>query len=607
MPIEIIPAVFRADTPHSEKLVVDWLKEDPRASGFTVYHSYGLGAHERTFGPRNSRGKKLHGEIDFVVLVPPAGIVIVEVKGDKIGRSKGQWHQSGCGYSKQINDPCAQMVNNQYEFMRHLQDQLDRDEDKRALRVAGLVLFSKTDHCPSFEDIEINPWEVASLEEYKKYGIAGCIEKALNLSAKALGDVAQKKAPPPPGLLKRVKSVLRRDFDLPVSSLAIREEEERKRIELTERQFQFLSVVEANNRALVTGGAGTGKTLLALEFAKREILAGRTVGLFCFNRLLGTWLDRQVENLRTSLVGEGLGNIVTGTFQSWLFATVQENVTVADLFEKEVASRGEKERWEILDECAALALSDAGAQFDTIIIDEIQDFQNPAWLPLINESLRGGLRDGRWAMLGDYSRQALFSSAENPMGTDDLIDAFSDYGAYPIRLPLSVNCRNTKRIAKMTQALTGFDEKPYEVSGAEGKRVDRVYYRTPKDQFTMIKEARASYLADKISLDEIVLLWDSSNGSNEFPKVAENAGVNLVEWGGNLTKNTGILSSSIQRFKGLEADAVIVCNVHAISDEMLQQKLYVAMSRPRSRLTLILPHTLKEKVDTLMAAHFGEV
>lgn len=302
MPIEFIPTSFHRGTPHSEKLVAEWLKADPQASGFTVYHSHGLGAHERKHGPKKSQGKKPHGEIDFVILVPPAGVVTVEVKGDEISRSQGQWHQRGNGYSNDIDDPTAQMVNNQHKFMHDLLERLDGTEERKALRVAGLVLFPKTAYCPSTEDIECNPWEVASYEEYKKYGIAGCIERALKLTTDAIGG---RNEPPPPGLMNKVKSVLRRDFDLPVSSLAMREEEDRKRIELTEQQYQFLSVVDANDRALVIGGAGTGKTLLALEFAKREILEGRDVGLFCFNKLLGNWLEGQAGNLRTSLVEEG--------------------------------------------------------------------------------------------------------------------------------------------------------------------------------------------------------------------------------------------------------------------------------------------------------------
>ncbi len=603
MPIEFIPTSFHRGTPHSERLVAEWLKADPRASGFTVYHSHGLGAHERKRGPRNSQGKKPHGEIDFVVLVPPAGIVTVEVKGDEISRAKGQWHQRGNGYSHDIDDPTAQMVNNQHKFLQDLQRRLDRKEDQRALRVAGLVLFPKTEHCPPAEDLECNAWEVVSYAEYNEFGIAGCIERALKGTTEAIGG---RKGPPPPGLMNRVKSVLRRDFDLPVSSLAMREEENRKRIELTEQQYQFLSVVDANDRALVTGGAGTGKTLLALEFAKRELLNGRDIALFCFNNLLGAWLERQAQNLRSSLAEEKPGEIYAGTYQSWLLKMVKKDAAVRKLYEDEVLRRGNEERWRILDECAGLALHDVGAQFDTVIIDEVQDFQNPAWIPLIDESLKGGLRDGRWAMFGDYSRQALYSSADNPMRTQDFLDALSGYGAYPTRMPLSVNCRNTKRIADMTAALTGFDEKPYNVLGFEGKRVDRLYYRSPEEEFAKIKQARDGYLSDDISFEEIVLLWDAQGVRDGFLEAAKKSGLKLTQWGDALAKHGDILSSSIQRFKGLEADAVIVCNIHAISEEALQQKLYVAMSRPRSRLTLVLPHTLRATVDNLMAKHFGE-
>ena len=83
------------------------------------------------------------------------------------------------------------------------------------------------------------------------------------------------------------------------------------------------------------------------------------------------------------------------------------------------------------------------------------------------------------------------------------------------------------------------------------------------------------------------------------------AGLNLCDWTENNLHQTVIQSVSIQRFKGLEADAVIVCNLQGLSDFVLQQKLYVAMTRARSRLALILPQYLKDKVDDLMSSYFG--
>ena len=602
MPIQFIPNSFSSRTPHSEKLVADWLTKDPKASRYTVYHSHGLGAHI-TQGASNTGSRvKPHGEIDFVILVPPLGLVTVEVKGDKVSRKEGIWYQKGNGYSRRINDPIRQMVSNQYELKRRLSSALGETSDLQSLIFAGLVILPKTDSCPPGLNLESNEWEVASYAEIRELGISGCIERTLAHTKRVL---KKRNASPPPGLMSRVKAVIRADFDLPISPIVLREEEVRRRNELTEQQYQFLSVVEANGKALVEGGAGTGKTLLALEFAKRELIQGRKIAVFCYNNLLGAWLKTQCDTITRTFATEASPTLVVGTFQSWMHATVSKNTTVRALMEQEVLSRGDQNYWEILEECASLAVEELATKFDTVIIDEMQDFQRSSWLSLIDKSLSKGFKDGRWALFGDYSRQAIFAERGRTFSSTELQDEINGYGAYPVRIPLTLNCRNTKRIIEMTMALTSFSWNTTSTSGLEGKPVHRLYYKTTEEQFKKIQKAYADLINEEIEPKEIVLLWDSMSGTGSFEENAKSADLKLYDWAEDAPLEDGIRSSSIQRFKGLEADAVIVCNLQGISDLAIQQKLYVAMTRARSRLVLVLPHHLKDKVDDLMSAHFG--
>lgn len=602
MPIQFIPNKFGPNTPHSEKLVAHWLENDPGASGFTVYHSHGLGAHERL----NKSGQKVsfkpHGEIDFVILVPPAGIVIVEVKGDKVSRRSGIWYQEGKNYSQQINDPINQMMTNQHEFKRRLVSKFAEPVDLNHLVFAGLVIFPKTDSCPTELDIESNVWEIASYSEIQKFGISGCVKKAIERTRRTL---KKQNSSAGNGLLSRVKSLIRADFDLPVSPIVLRNEENRRRAELTEQQYQFLSVVEANGKAFVEGGAGTGKTLLAIEFAKRELMEGRKVALFCYNNLLSEWLKNQCESMVQTIGFKKNENLFVGTFQSWMSKIVQKNKAVQTLMDQEVSRVGRDHYWRILDESASLAIEDEEAQFDSVIIDEMQDFHNSSWLPLIDKSLVGGLRDGRWALFGDYSRQAIYTASDNELTSVNLQQEINGYGAYAVKIPLTLNCRNTKRIVEMTRALTSFDWASEKHLGPEGKRVDRYYYKNNEEQFDKIRLGINNLKNEKFNSNEVVLLWDAMAGSYQFEESARSAGLDLHDWAMEETPSTAIKSASIQRFKGLEADAIIVCNLQGISDLEIQRKLYVAMTRARSRLILILPHHLKEKVDDLMSAYFG--
>ena len=71
---------------------------------------------------------------------------------------------------------------------------------------------------------------------------------------------------------------------------------EARLLSLTEEQYNRLDELEANPRCLFEGAAGTGKTLLALEHARRADHAGSKVLFVCFNRLLGEWLHQQIEH-----------------------------------------------------------------------------------------------------------------------------------------------------------------------------------------------------------------------------------------------------------------------------------------------------------------------
>src|SRR3954451_25372512 len=62
---------------------------------------------------------------------------------------------------------------------------------------------------------------------------------------------------------------------------------EQEMIELTESQYSVLEGLDGNQRVCVLGGAGTGKTLLAMEQARRLAAQGHRVLLTCFNAPLG--------------------------------------------------------------------------------------------------------------------------------------------------------------------------------------------------------------------------------------------------------------------------------------------------------------------------------
>ena len=75
----------------------------------------------------------------------------------------------------------------------------------------------------------------------------------------------------------------------PLISAQISDEEER-RIELTSQQSFYLRIIGRRKRAVICGGAGTGKTLLAVDRATQLAKSGAKTLLLCFNRPLADHL-----------------------------------------------------------------------------------------------------------------------------------------------------------------------------------------------------------------------------------------------------------------------------------------------------------------------------
>jgi hypothetical protein len=107
--------------------------------------------------------------------------------------------------------------------------------------------------------------------------------------------------------LLQIADALRPDL-LMVPSLSATDVE-RELIRLSAGQLRALDTVQGSKRLRVIGGPGSGKTLLAVEVARRELRdrPGSKIGLVCFNRSLGSFLGEVARS-------EGLLTAVTGSF-----------------------------------------------------------------------------------------------------------------------------------------------------------------------------------------------------------------------------------------------------------------------------------------------------
>ena len=133
------------------------------------------------------------------------------------------------------------------------------------------------------------------------------------------------------------------------------------------------------------GAAGTGKTVLALEAARRASARGARTGLICFNRLLGDWLRAEIGQRDGILVGsyhKVIRDLILGTEYADDFKQFESNAPAAKLYAEGYSYYGQ------------LALSDGDVHLDTLIVDEAQDLLRPESLEFLNALLAGGLAAG---------------------------------------------------------------------------------------------------------------------------------------------------------------------------------------------------------------------
>ena len=82
--------------------------------------------------------------------------------------------------------------------------------------------------------------------------------------------------------------MLRPKFEVATTAGDRRRDRGTQLLAFIDEQYAALDAMQDNQAALFTGPAGSGKTLLAMEAARRETAQGRTGRLLCFNRLPGS-------------------------------------------------------------------------------------------------------------------------------------------------------------------------------------------------------------------------------------------------------------------------------------------------------------------------------
>ena len=569
----MIPSVISPEIKsNAERKIFEWFKSAPGTDKWIVLHSLGITTHN----------KVIYGETDFLVLAPQLGIFAIEVKGGRVKRENGIWYFTN-RYGKtnsKVRGPFEQAKDGIFSIVDAMRKRVDISHQHIPNVLFGYgVMFPDIEYSASGIDEE--QWQVFdSRDGANVKGFIHRLAEGAKGKWETLYGTMNKSKLPDAADVKYMASILRGDFDYAISLSVQLKNAREELVSLTKEQYRCLDQLDDNPRCLIHGPAGTGKTLLAIEEAKKFAANGDKVALFCYNSNLADWLYNYFENMP-----EGVRPKYVGTFHKFMTQKARDGGLLPKYphDEDKIQQYYQKD----LPEAAALALVEDEDLYDVVIIDEAQDLIKDSYLEVLNCSLKKGFARGKWTMFGDFSMQAIYADG---LSGEKMIEKLEDYTSF-IRFKLTLNCRNTKPICKEIEMVTGF-KAPNEVwTKVDGPPVQYTTWSTMENQCKKLKAVLKQLLNSGIKPEEITLL---------SPRKREDSVVEMLDE--HVIKNfkvpieKAITYCTIQAYKGLENTVIILTDIDSFSEEKL---MYVGLSRACSGLFVLESESAKKEYDDI--------
>ena len=498
------------------------------------------------------KGRPDEAEIDLLLIDPEGGVVIVEVKGGRIHYDAKQavWRNADAAGAATIRDPVAQ-AKRARSMLRRLLDAHGIDASELPLRWAFATPDCRLDAPGGGVIDERQLWDERAAEHLAR------------MHAMTVGQLSPHERPTDTRTdfivsVLRGRSVEGRATlaaDLTVHAAAVEA--------LTESHRNVRNRLTAEKRVLVHGGAGTGKTGLALGIAADHAMLGSRVLLTAWNIALTEHLRDGLRDLllraespladavgtdpTDRIVVEDLGSLVRDHARDEDGRTLREPVDRSALSD-----------WYYHELPLHLTPTLTGGEFDVVVIDEAQDLRED-WALAVTGLAK---RDGRVYAFQDDQQDLFRADAALP----ELLDVHHE---------LKENFRNTPQIAAFAAR---FGDVELDCIAPDGPPVR--FVECPSAD--VISETRT--VADRLQREESVrdeqlaVLWLYHNpfqGRTDEVVAAYRAGERV--------------ETNAATLKGLERPVVVLgLDLREHEDlEALNRNLYTAATRASALLVVV--------------------
>jgi hypothetical protein len=486
-------------------------------------------------------------ELDFVVLMPDVGVVVLEVKGGHVWAEGGVWKQGNRKSSKVIR-PVDQCRDGKFALRQYVErDPRWRDSSRTRIRWGHAIVLPFTDLHDDFEAPDCPRWMISG-------------ERDLDDLAQRVREVVEfqetgHRRPSEDDVELIREIVLGRNFPA-YDITAEADEREAAADRLTQQQAALLQVTRLIHRMEVRGGAGSGKTILALTQAK-DLTRGQgerrpqRVALLCYSIGLSEYFKRQLEGVprrhRPAFVGS--------------FEDLARHWGVTAF-----ADRDDSDFWEVRLPGQMREFAEQlpeSQRFDSVIVDEAQDFADHWWHPLMK-----ALKDEETGGLYVYS--------------DENQRIFARFGQPPVPLvPLVLdhNLRNTQEIARAFGPLA-----PMRMQLKGGHGADVRFVPCATEEAIATADDQVDLLLDDGWKPQHVALLTVGSRHPAQAELQQSRG--HVGYWQSFWEDDDVFYGHVLGCKGLERKAVVLC-VNPKNTERAKEMLYVGMSRATDQLVVV--------------------
>lgn len=571
----MIPKIDPNEIPYESERILYAALRDHLSDDFACFHSYPWLRPNRDLVLRE-------GEADFIVLHQQLGMLVLEAKGGEISYQAPLWkRRRGAGWET-IQDPFRQAQRSMHKLNEIIEERCDGDVLTRDYVFGFAAAFPTHDYLgpvPANSDpvIIITRSDLDTLQEkllstFRRWAKE---QKPLNnLQWSKLVNALL----PCFNLFRPITAALQTDYE------HIKE--------LTDGQVAFFQSVYGATRVYVEGVAGSGKTLLAIDRARAFAKAKKKTLLVCYNKQLAMWWNEQFEN--SALDRDCLPYLDIFHFHS-LAAHIAKQADIP--FASPASPNLGPTFWRdevpsIIEQASVLLVDDPDFQYDAIVLDEGQDF-HPAWWDCLNFCLLKNESKGFFYAFSDPN-QSLWEWAK---GKPDNI---------PFTTPITLgkNCRNTRAIARSSSKMANLHTDVMERSPVGIKpQIDRVPNQNA-GKGILLQSVRDLMTKHQVLPMNIVLMGSSNYENGSLATVNTIDNIPLTDSAVRWRQGGAILVTTSRSFKGLEADAVIVYDIGEIGGVFNLTDLYVACTRARAYLHLIV-HDAKSAALIQQAIEHG--